>query len=50
MGNLTSEQIGLMAKAGALGGEMVKRMIQQQEHQMVEEQRQKENPPINPMQ
>lgn len=35
MGNLTSEQIGSMAKAGALGGEMVRRMIKEQETQLM---------------
>lgn len=35
MGNLTSAQIGNMAKAGMLGGEMVKRMIKQQELDMI---------------
>lgn len=31
MGNLTSEQIGSMAKSGKLGGEMVKRMVESEE-------------------
>jgi hypothetical protein len=35
MGNLTSAQIGQMARAGELGGEMVRRMIAQQETQMM---------------
>lgn len=34
MGDLTSHQIGMMAKSGQLGGEMVKRMIQREEEQM----------------
>jgi hypothetical protein len=37
MGNLTSSQIGAMAKSGALGGEMVKRMIQHEELKLMEE-------------
>ena len=35
MGNLTSAQIGSMAKAGVLGGEMVRRMIKDQEIKMM---------------
>lgn len=35
MGNLTSAQIGQMARAGELGGEMVRRMIAHQETQMM---------------
>lgn len=35
MGNLTSSQIGNMAKAGVLGGEMVKRMISEQEEKLI---------------
>lgn len=35
MGNFTSEQIGSLARAGELGGEMVKRMIKEQETQMM---------------
>lgn len=34
MGNLTSHQIGMMAKSGQLGGEMVKRMITHVEEEM----------------
>lgn len=37
MGDLTSHQIGMMAKSGQLGGEMVKRMIKKQEEEMVEQ-------------
>lgn len=37
MGNLTSGEIGNMAKAGMLGGEMVRRMIQEQENQMIQD-------------
>lgn len=35
MGDLTSEQIGSMARAGELGGEMVRRMIKYQENQLL---------------
>ena len=35
MGNLTSEQIGSMAKAGELGGTMVKKMIEKQERELI---------------
>lgn len=37
MGNLTSAQIGSMAKAGVLGGEMVKRMVKQEEIKLMNE-------------
>ncbi len=36
MGNLTSHQIGTMAKAGQLGGEMVRRMVTQVEKEMAD--------------
>lgn len=36
MGNLTSHQIGTMAKAGQLGGEMVRRMVKQVEQEMAD--------------
>lgn len=36
MGNLTSHQIGMMARTGQLGGEMVKRMIGNVEKDMAE--------------
>lgn len=36
MGELTSTQIGSMAGAGKLGGEMVKRMVASIEKEMVE--------------
>lgn len=35
MGNLTSSQIGNLARTGKLGGEMVKRMVESVENQMV---------------
>jgi hypothetical protein len=35
MGNYTSSQIGNMLKAGALGGEMVEKMIRQQEFELM---------------
>ena len=34
MGNLTSSQIGYLASAGRLGGEMVKRMVESVENEM----------------
>jgi hypothetical protein len=37
MGNLTSAQIGQMARAGELGGEMVRRMVAMQEAQMAKD-------------
>lgn len=37
MGDLTSGQIGNMAKAGTLGGEMVRRMIADQEQKLINE-------------
>lgn len=36
MGNLTSHQIGMMAKSGQLGGEMVRRMVQNVEQDMTD--------------
>ncbi|MBC7958834.1 MAG: small, acid-soluble spore protein, alpha/beta type [Vallitaleaceae bacterium] len=35
MGNFTSEQIGSMAKAGQLGGEMAKRLVKEGERQLL---------------
>lgn len=35
MGDLTSAQIGNMARSGQLGGEMVKRMIESQEKELM---------------
>jgi hypothetical protein len=35
MGNLTSSQIGNMLKAGALGGEMIKGAVRQQEFELM---------------
>lgn len=35
MGNLTSAQIGDLARCGELGGEMVKRMIKEQETELM---------------
>lgn len=36
MGNLTSSQIGYMAKAGVLGGEMVRRMVASSEQELMQ--------------
>lgn len=36
MGNFTSAQIGDLARTGELGGEMVKRMIKQQEIELMD--------------
>ncbi len=35
MGDLTSEQIGSMARAGELGGEMAKRLVKMGENQLL---------------
>ena len=35
MGHLTNQQIGNMAKVGQLGGEMVKRMVENQEKELM---------------
>lgn len=37
MGDLTSGQIGSMAKSGQLGGEMVRRMVEEQEKILIDE-------------
>ena len=37
MGDLTSAQIGSIARAGSLGGEMVRRMIKEQEERLANE-------------
>jgi len=35
MGHLTNQQIGNMARVGQLGGEMVKRMVESQEKELM---------------
>ncbi len=43
MGDLTSQQIGNMAKSGQLGGEMVKRMIKYEENELMNSYNEKKN-------